>query len=62
MSDARNCLAMIRMVIEEVCPPGVLPSEEDVNAIYNPLPVGEAEAIARAIIETVRRLESRIPD
>ncbi|MER9829142.1 hypothetical protein NKJ51_12245 [Mesorhizobium sp. M0134] len=54
--DARNCLSLIRMVIEEKCPPGVLPSEEAVNGLYGPLPIHEAEALAKAIIETVERL------
>ncbi|OWK19948.1 hypothetical protein AJ88_34720 [Mesorhizobium amorphae CCBAU 01583] len=42
--DARNCLNLIRMVIEEKCPAGVLPSEEAVNGLYGPLPIHEAEA------------------
>ncbi|MER8767304.1 hypothetical protein NKH63_00955 [Mesorhizobium sp. M0960] len=54
--DARNCLNLIRMVIEEKCPPGVLPSEEAVLGLYGPLPIHEAEALAKAIIDTVERL------
>ncbi|MER8529686.1 hypothetical protein [Mesorhizobium sp. M0808] len=49
------------MVIEEKCPPGVLPSEEAVNGLYGPLPIHEAEALAKAIIETVERL-TRCPN
>ncbi|MER8976473.1 MULTISPECIES: hypothetical protein [unclassified Mesorhizobium] len=54
--DARNCLALIRMIIEEKCPPGVLASEEMVLGLYGPEPIHEAEALAKAIIETVERL------
>lgn len=54
--DARNCLALIRRAIEETCPPGVLPSEEMVNGLYGPLPIHEAEALAKAIIATVEKL------
>lgn len=54
--DARNCLNLIRMVIEEKCPAGVLPSEEAVLGLYGPLPIHEAEALAKAIIEALERL------
>ncbi|MER9217139.1 hypothetical protein NKI54_35185 [Mesorhizobium sp. M0663] len=52
----RTGLQLIRMAIELTCPAGVLPSEEAVNGIYGPLPIHEAEALAKAIIETVERL------
>lgn len=48
---------MIRRTIEEHCPPGVLPSEEMVNGLYNPEIMGEAQAICAAIVATVERLQ-----
>ncbi|TIT24265.1 MAG: hypothetical protein E5W81_03695 [Mesorhizobium sp.] len=53
--DARNCLKLIRMVIEEKCPPGVLPSEEAVLGLYGPLPIHEAEALAKATVDRLTR-------
>lgn len=52
----RAALKLIRMTIEQVCPPGVLPSEEYVIGLYGPEPIHEGEALAKAIIETVERL------
>ncbi|WP_181181023.1 hypothetical protein [Mesorhizobium sp. B2-2-4] len=54
--ECSNALRLIRMAIEETCPPGVLPSEEMVNAIYGPAPINHAEALAKAIIATVEKL------
>lgn len=54
--DCRAALQLIRMTIEEHCPPGVLPSEEAVNATFGPTLLGEAEALAKAIIATVEKL------
>ncbi|RUU48695.1 hypothetical protein EOD08_01515 [Mesorhizobium sp. M6A.T.Ca.TU.002.02.2.1] len=56
VTECRAALTLIRRTIEEYCPPGVLPSEEMVNGLYGPDPIHEAEALARAIIETVERL------
>jgi hypothetical protein len=44
------------MAIEQTCPGGVLPSEEAVLLLYGPTRSNEAEALAKAIIETVERL------
>lgn len=55
-SGDRTGLNLIRMAIEETCPAGVLPSEEAVLLLYGPEPIHEAEALAKAIIETVERL------
>ncbi|MER9015397.1 hypothetical protein [Mesorhizobium sp. M0898] len=55
-SGDRTCLNLIRMAIEQTCPAGVLPSEEAVLMLYGPEPIHEAEALAKAIIETVERL------
>jgi hypothetical protein len=57
--EGRAALRMIRSVIEEHCPPGVLPSEEAVNGIYGPRLLGEAEALSAAIVATVERLQLR---
>ncbi|RWB20386.1 MAG: hypothetical protein EOQ40_15070 [Mesorhizobium sp.] len=54
--DGVLALNMIRKTIEDHCPPGVLPSEEDVNCLYGPTLFGEAEALARAIVATVEKL------
>lgn len=43
-------------MIEEHCPPGVLPSEEAVLGLYGPILLGEAEALARAVVLSVERL------
>lgn len=56
--DARNCLALIRYAIEQTCPAGVLPSSEMVNGLYGPLPIHEAEALAKAIILTVEKYQA----
>ncbi|RUW44076.1 MAG: hypothetical protein E5W19_32190 [Mesorhizobium sp.] len=56
IKDCWAALGLIRMAIEQTCPPGVLPSEEAVLLLYGPEPVHEAEALARAIIATVERL------
>ncbi|RWM77196.1 MAG: hypothetical protein EOR81_19380 [Mesorhizobium sp.] len=45
-----------KTAIEQTCPAGVLPSEEAVLLLYGPEPVHEGEALAKAIIETVERL------
>ncbi|ODA95006.1 hypothetical protein BFX40_20480 [Mesorhizobium sp. SEMIA 3007] len=55
--DGRAALRLIRETVEEHCPPGVLPSEEAVNALYGPGLMDEAEAIAAAVIATVNRLQ-----
>ncbi|WP_032808701.1 hypothetical protein [Mesorhizobium sp. WSM1293] len=55
--ECRAALTLIRRTIEEHCPPGVLPSEEMVNGLYSPELMGEAEAIAAAIVATVAKLE-----
>ncbi|TPN79951.1 hypothetical protein [Mesorhizobium sp. B1-1-2] len=57
IEDAEAALTLIRRTIEEHCPPGVLPSEEMVNGLYSPTLMGEAEAIAAAIVATVERLQ-----
>lgn len=57
--DGRAALHLIRATIEEHCPPGVLMSEEQVNGHYGPTLLGEAEAISRAIVETVARLSRK---
>ncbi|MBZ9887463.1 hypothetical protein LB559_05850 [Mesorhizobium sp. BR1-1-3] len=49
-------MKLVRMAIEQVCPAGVLPSEEWVTGYYGPEPIYEGEALAKAIIETVERL------
>ncbi|MER8741545.1 hypothetical protein NKH54_00535 [Mesorhizobium sp. M1004] len=56
ISDCRVALRLIRMAIEETCPPGVLPSEEAVNGLYGPEPIHEAEALATAIYAAVEKL------
>jgi hypothetical protein len=59
-ADDRSELAglqLVRMAIEMTCPAGVLPSEEAVLGLYGSLPVHEGEALAKAIIETVERLQ-----
>ncbi|RWF86997.1 MAG: hypothetical protein EOR36_28050 [Mesorhizobium sp.] len=55
-SDCRAALELVRMAIEETCPAGVLPSEQAVLGLYGPEPIHEAEALAKAIIATVERL------
>ncbi|AEH88219.1 hypothetical protein [Mesorhizobium opportunistum] len=57
--ECRAALTLIRRAIEEHCPPGVLPSEEMVNGLYGPELIGEAQAIAAAIVATVERLETQ---
>ncbi|RUV11583.1 MULTISPECIES: hypothetical protein [unclassified Mesorhizobium] len=57
--DGRAALRIVRATIEEHCPPGVLPSEEAVNGLHGPTLIGEAEALARAIVATVGRLSAR---
>ncbi|RWO89564.1 hypothetical protein [Mesorhizobium sp.] len=52
----RAALKLVRMAVEQVCPAGVLPSEEWVTGRYGPEPIHEGEALAKAIIETVERL------
>ncbi len=51
-------LKLVRMAIEQTCPASVLPSEEASLLLYGPEPVHEGEALAKAIIETVNRLNS----
>lgn len=52
-TKALDALKLVRMAVEQVCPPGVLPSEEWVTSRYGPEPIHEGEALAKAIIETV---------
>ncbi|RWB50820.1 hypothetical protein [Mesorhizobium sp.] len=40
-------------MIEDHCPPGVLPSGEAVVGLYGPGLIDEAKALARAIVSTV---------
>ncbi|PAQ01554.1 PAC2 family protein [Mesorhizobium mediterraneum] len=54
--NAWAALKLVRMAIEETCPAGVLPSEDAVLLLYGPEPVHEGEALAKAIIETVEKL------
>ncbi|MBZ9661198.1 hypothetical protein LB523_19325 [Mesorhizobium sp. ESP-6-4] len=54
--DCRVVLQLIRATIEEHCPPGVLPSEDQVNGHYGPSLLNEAEAISAAIVKTVEKL------
>lgn len=54
--NAWAALKLVRMAIEQTCPVGVLPSEEAVLLLYGPEPIHEGEALAKAIIETVERL------
>lgn len=56
-SECREALTVIRRTIEEHCPPGVLPSE--VNGLYGPELMDEAEALSAAIVATVERLTAR---
>ncbi|TIV73451.1 MAG: hypothetical protein E5V89_00340 [Mesorhizobium sp.] len=56
IAECRAALTLIRRTIEEYCPPGVLPSEEAVNALHGPDPMREAEALATAIVATVDKL------
>ncbi|MGX9571851.1 hypothetical protein [Mesorhizobium sp. f-mel] len=51
-----TALHMVLMAIEETCPAGVLPSEEAVLLLYGPEPIHEGETLAKAVIETVERL------
>ncbi|RWC58938.1 hypothetical protein [Mesorhizobium sp.] len=55
-TDCRAALNMIRLAIEEHCPPGVLPSEEAVLGLYGPRLTDEAQALAAAIKATVDKL------
>ncbi|MER8369455.1 hypothetical protein [Mesorhizobium sp. M1378] len=48
--------AVDKETIERVQQQRVLPSEEAVLGLYGPLPIHEAEALAKAIIDTVGRL------
>ncbi|TGU95020.1 hypothetical protein EN794_025620 [Mesorhizobium sp. M00.F.Ca.ET.151.01.1.1] len=54
--DCRALLRLIRVTIEEHCPPGVLPSEDYINGRDGPSLLAEAEALAAAIVATVDRL------
>jgi hypothetical protein len=54
--NAWAALKLVRMAIEQTCPAGVLPSEEAILLLYGPEPIHEGEALAKAIIETVERL------
>jgi hypothetical protein len=47
--NAWAALRMIRETVETLGPPGILPSEEAVLALYGPEPVHEATAIVRAL-------------
>ncbi|CDX26605.1 conserved hypothetical protein [Mesorhizobium plurifarium] len=59
--QGRQALRLIRATIEEHCPPGVLMSEDQVNGHYGPTLLGEAEALAAAIVTTVQRLTQKPP-
>lgn len=52
LRNAWTALRMIRDAIEELGPPGALPSAETVLAVYGPEPVDEATAI----VEELERL------
>lgn len=43
----RAALKLVRMAVEQVCPAGVLPSEEWVTGRYGPEPIHEGEALAK---------------
>jgi hypothetical protein len=60
--NAWAALKLVRMAIEQTCPVGVLPSDEAVLLLYGPEPIHEGEALAKAIIETVERLQGRDRD
>jgi hypothetical protein len=47
--NAWQALRMIREAVETLGPPGVLPSEEAVLALYGPEPIHEAQAIVDAL-------------
>jgi hypothetical protein len=49
-------LNLVRVALESVAPPGVLPSKEAVLKLYGPEPVHEGEALAKAVIEMAERL------
>lgn len=53
--NAWAALKLVRMAIEQTCPAGVLPSEDAALLLYGPEPVHK-EALAKAIIDTVKRL------
>ncbi|MBZ9922845.1 hypothetical protein LB579_34915 [Mesorhizobium sp. BR1-1-7] len=57
VDECRAALTLIRRTIEDHCPPGVLSSEEMVNGLYGLDLMGEAQAIAAAIVATVERLQ-----
>ncbi|MBZ9683186.1 hypothetical protein LB531_21240 [Mesorhizobium sp. CO1-1-2] len=57
VDECWTALAMIRRTIEDHCPPGVLPEDEMVYGLYAPTMMGEAEAISRAIVATVAKLQ-----
>jgi len=48
-------LRMIRETVETLGPPGILPSEEAVLAIYGPEPVHEATALVNALRKLLAR-------
>jgi hypothetical protein len=52
-------LRMIRETVEQVCPPGVLPSEEAVLQLYGPEPMHEGQAISDAIVRAADIWRSR---
>lgn len=52
-------LRMIRETVEQVCPPGVLPSGEAVLILYGPEPIHEGQAISEAIIRAAEIWEKR---
>jgi hypothetical protein len=47
--NAWQALRMIREAVEMLGPPGILPSEEAVLALYGAEPVHEAQAIVEAL-------------
>ena len=58
--ECRAALTLIRRTIEDHCPPGVLPSEEMVNGLYEPGLMCEAEALAAAIVATIDQMQLRV--
>jgi hypothetical protein len=48
-------MRMIREAVETLGPPGVLPSEEAVLALYGPEPVHEGQAIVDALTEILSK-------
>ena len=53
--NAWTALRMIREAVETLGPPGVLPPEEAVLALYEPEPVHEGQAIVDALTEILSK-------